>query len=161
LASFKLVAHAIHISSAREWPFVRVDCAALVGGTETLKVDVRVVSATNRNLEALMADGKFREDLYYRLNVFPIHMPALRDMLEPSESRKMALSFELVRLPGTHFLERPRHPRGSARRLDREPHRPPARERLSARDSLAEHHAQALNDPAASPDGDALTRGDP
>jgi two-component system, NtrC family, response regulator AtoC len=53
-----------------------------VGGTETIKVDVRVVSATNRNLEALIADGKFREDLYYRLNVFPIHLPALRERVE-------------------------------------------------------------------------------
>jgi Nif-specific regulatory protein len=53
-----------------------------VGGSETLKVDVRVVSATNRNLEALIADGKFREDLYYRLNVFPVHLPALRERVE-------------------------------------------------------------------------------
>jgi two-component system, NtrC family, response regulator AtoC len=53
-----------------------------VGGTETIKVDVRVVSATNRNLEELIRDGKFREDLYYRLNVFPIHMPALRERVE-------------------------------------------------------------------------------
>jgi two-component system, NtrC family, response regulator AtoC len=50
-----------------------------VGGTETLKVDVRVVSATNRNLEQMISEGKFREDLYYRLNVFPIHLPPLRD----------------------------------------------------------------------------------
>jgi len=53
-----------------------------VGGTETIKVDVRVVSATNRNLEEMIRDGKFREDLYYRLNVFPIHLPALRERVE-------------------------------------------------------------------------------
>jgi two-component system response regulator AtoC len=53
-----------------------------VGGTETVRVDVRVVSATHRNLEELIAQGKFREDLYYRLNVFPIQLPPLRDRLE-------------------------------------------------------------------------------
>jgi Nif-specific regulatory protein len=50
-----------------------------VGGVETVQVDVRVISATHRDLEALINDGKFREDLYYRLNVFPITMPPLRD----------------------------------------------------------------------------------
>ena len=50
-----------------------------VGGWETLKANVRVIAATHRNLEELMAQGVFREDLYYRLNVFPIYMPALRE----------------------------------------------------------------------------------
>ena len=50
-----------------------------VGGAETIKVDVRVITATNRDLEELMAQGKFRQDLYYRLNVFSIHVPPLRE----------------------------------------------------------------------------------
>ena len=50
-----------------------------VGGTETLKVDVRIVAATNTDLEVLIEQNKFREDLYYRLNVFLIFLPPLRD----------------------------------------------------------------------------------
>ena len=50
-----------------------------VGGNETLSVNVRVVAATSRNLEEGMEKGTFREDLYYRLNVFPIHLPPLRE----------------------------------------------------------------------------------
>jgi len=53
-----------------------------LGGEKTIKVDVRVVAATNRNLEELMMEGKFRQDLYYRLNVFPITSPPLRDRKE-------------------------------------------------------------------------------
>jgi Nif-specific regulatory protein len=53
-----------------------------VGGTQTIQVDVRVVTATHRELEALIADGRFREDLYYRLNVVPIYLPPLRDRKE-------------------------------------------------------------------------------
>ncbi len=50
-----------------------------VGGNETIKVDVRVIAATNANLEKLIEQGKFREDLYYRLNVFSIFLPPLRE----------------------------------------------------------------------------------
>ena len=50
-----------------------------VGGAETIRADVRLITATNRELEALMAESRFREDLYYRLNVFPIHVPPLRE----------------------------------------------------------------------------------
>ena len=50
-----------------------------VGGAATVKTNVRVMAATNRELEKLIEERKFREDLYYRLNVFPIHVPPLRD----------------------------------------------------------------------------------
>ncbi len=50
-----------------------------VGGTETIKANVRIIAATNKNLEKAIADGSFREDLYYRLNVFTIFVPPLRD----------------------------------------------------------------------------------
>ncbi len=60
----------------QEREFVRV------GGTKTIPCDVRIIAATNRNLKNMMADGLFREDLYYRLSVFPIRIPALRDRRE-------------------------------------------------------------------------------
>ncbi len=63
-----------------------------VGGQGTRKVDVRIVAATNRNLEDEVAAGRFREDLFYRLNVIPLHLPALRERGED------------VLLLTTHFL---------------------------------------------------------
>jgi DNA-binding NtrC family response regulator len=65
-----------------------------VGGNQTIKVDVRIIAATNRDLMQLVKEGKFREDLYYRLNVVSIEMPALRD--RPSD----------VPLLAAHFLTR-------------------------------------------------------
>jgi two-component system, NtrC family, nitrogen regulation response regulator NtrX len=53
-----------------------------LGGQAPIRVDVRVVSATNRDLEALIREGRFREDLFYRLNVLPIRMPSLRERVE-------------------------------------------------------------------------------
>ncbi len=53
-----------------------------VGGTKEIKVDVRLIAATNKNLEKSVAEGSFREDLYYRLDVIPIHLPALRERRE-------------------------------------------------------------------------------
>ncbi len=60
----------------QEQSFERIGC------NKTIKVNVRIIAATHHDLEALIKDGKFREDLYYRLNVFPIKMPALKDRSE-------------------------------------------------------------------------------
>jgi len=53
-----------------------------VGGSHTIKVDVRIIASTNKNLEKMVQDGTFREDLYYRLNVFTLHLPPLRERKE-------------------------------------------------------------------------------
>jgi two-component system response regulator AtoC len=62
-----------------------------VGGVETIKVDVRLISATHRDLEKLVAEGKFRQDLYYRLNVFSITLPPLRE--RPADIASLAEHF--------------------------------------------------------------------
>jgi two-component system NtrC family response regulator len=71
-----------------------------VGGTKTLKVDVRVLSASNRNLKEDVSSGLFREDLYYRLNVIHIDVPPLRERLED------------IRLLVNHFIEKYRKDEG-------------------------------------------------
>ena len=53
-----------------------------IGGSKTIKVDVRVIAATNRDLSLMVREGKFRNDLFYRLNVFPVTMPPLRERQE-------------------------------------------------------------------------------
>jgi sigma-54 specific flagellar transcriptional regulator A len=57
-------------------------CFERVGGIKTITTDVRIIAATHQNLEEMIADGEFRQDLYYRINVFPIEMPPLRDRCE-------------------------------------------------------------------------------
>ncbi len=65
-----------------------------VGGTKTMKTDVRVLATTNRDLRKAVANGEFREDLYYRLNVFPVHVPPLRERQED------------ILILADHFLQR-------------------------------------------------------
>src|SRR5205085_10620191 len=65
-----------------------------VGGSQPLAVDVRVVSATHADLSAAVRDGRFRADLFFRLNVYPIHVPPLRDRVDD------------VPLLAEHFLRR-------------------------------------------------------
>jgi len=69
-----------------------------VGGRDTIKVDVRIIAATNKNLEKEVADGRFRLDLYYRLNVFPVTLPPLRERKEDIP----ALAYHFM----NHFAEK-------------------------------------------------------
>jgi DNA-binding NtrC family response regulator len=80
-----------------------------VGGTQTLRADARVVAATNRDLEAGIRDSRFREDLYYRLNVVPVILPPLRERLDD------------IPALAVHFLGRfAREHGGPARRLSKD-----------------------------------------
>ena len=74
-----------------------------LGGKQTIKVDVRLIAATNRNLEEEVKAGRFRSDLYFRLNVFPINLPPLRDRPEDIE-------------PLTHFFVQ-KHSRNTGRKI--------------------------------------------
>lgn len=76
-----------------------------VGGNKTLKVNVRIIAATNRNLEQDVAEGIFREDLYYRLNVMPINIPPLRDRLEDIPELAEYLLANLSKQQGNRPLE--------------------------------------------------------
>jgi transcriptional regulator with GAF, ATPase, and Fis domain len=81
-----------------------------VGGSETIQIDIRVIAATHRNLERMLAQGNFREDLYFRLRVFPIAIPPLRQRHEDipalvqhfiqKKSREMKLSINPTLAPG-------------------------------------------------------------
>jgi transcriptional regulator with GAF, ATPase, and Fis domain len=85
-----------------------------VGGTETIPVDVRIISATHRNLEEMIRSGRFREDLWFRLNVFPIMIPPLRQRTEdiPAlashfiERKSKELKIRSLPVPDPGFIDR-------------------------------------------------------
>lgn len=72
-----------------------------VGGNETLSVDVRIVAATNQNIDAMIADGRFRRDLYYRLRGVTLHLPPLRDRLDDIPELAHYFLFRFNRQLGT------------------------------------------------------------
>jgi len=98
IADMSLVTQAKVLRVLQEMRFERV------GGEEPIEVDVRVIAATNRDIEGLVRERRFREDLYFRINVVPIRVPALRERLEDLP--------ELV----AYFLEKFRRPSESAPR---------------------------------------------
>lgn len=88
-----------------------------IGGTKTLEADIRVIAATHKNLEKLIETGEFREDLYYRLNVFPIEMPPLREraadipsLLDTLLARLKEQGFDSVRLQQSAYASLMAHP---------------------------------------------------
>ncbi|BCB04180.1 sigma-54-dependent Fis family transcriptional regulator [Bacillus sp. KH172YL63] len=72
-----------------------------VGGNERIKVDVRIIAATNRHLEEMVKEGQFREDLYYRLNVISLNIPPLRERVRDVEHLTQKLMIELNTMLGT------------------------------------------------------------
>ncbi len=98
-----------------------------VGGTKTIKVDVRIIAATNQDIERMIADNRFREDLYYRLNVFSIYLPPLRerkaDILLLADhfmlkyGRKQGKSIKRISTPAIDMLMRYHWP-GNVRELE-------------------------------------------
>jgi len=95
-----------------------------VGGREEIAIDTRIVAATNKDLVPLIAAGQFREDLYYRLNVVPIHMPALRERADDID----ALANHFLKLAAAEGLPRRQLSRDGSELLQRQPWRGNVRE---------------------------------
>ena len=119
-----------------------------VGGIKTIRVDVRLVAATNRDLKREIAAGTFREDLYYRLNVVPIALPALRERVTdiPLLSSHFVDKFNARLKKNVSGVEPDAMDRLDLLRLAGQ--HPRARERARAGDSVLRHAARAGHRPA-------------
>ncbi len=137
-----------------------------VGGNETVRTDVRLIAASHRDLKALSAEGKFRADLYYRLSVFTIHLPPLRDR---GEDLPMLVRHFLRRFGRELGARRPAHrPRGDgaapepllARQHPRAAERPQTSSSPGARLGPAPHlPRRPRRDSRARPEGGSRPRG--
>lgn len=87
-----------------------------VGGHESLRADVRLIAATHRDLHAMTRDGRFREDLWYRINVFPLRLPALRE--RPGDIPSMATHFALKAAERLGLTPQPPSPQDMTRLID-------------------------------------------
>lgn len=78
-----------------------------VGGTTTIETDVRIIAATNRNLKEMVKQGKFREDLYFRLDVFPINLPSLKERIEdlPLLIKELIIRLEQTKQNSVRFTQ--------------------------------------------------------
>jgi len=132
-----------------------------LGSSEVVAIDVRLIAATNRNLEEMVRDGDFREDLYYRLNVLPVHVPPLRERRDDIPRLVHRFLLDLAREPGgkrvrvsadgMEALMRHRWP-GNVRELHNEIRRAAL---LCDGVILEAHLSEAVRQPAAEPqDGD-------
>lgn len=79
-----------------------------LGSTKSIRADVRIVAATNQDLSTMVTDGRFRADLYYRLSVFPIALPSLRDRVDDIEPLANHFLRQFALRAGKHSLEMPR-----------------------------------------------------
>ena len=136
-----------------------------VGGREEIKVDVRIVAATNRDLEPMIAAGTFREDLYYRLNVVPITLPPLRERADDIP----ALARHFLQLAAAEGLPRHQLSDEAAALLSRQPWRGNVRELrnfiyrlslLAREDAIDAESVSTLLQQAARSEGEGGTAGD-
>jgi transcriptional regulator with GAF, ATPase, and Fis domain len=127
-----------------------------LGSSRTIKVDVRVVAATNRDLLRMVQEQRFRDDLYYRLNVFPIHLPALRERPEDIPAlvryfvdrfaRRMNRHIEVIPNEALEAMQRCAWP-GNVRELANTSHARPSRR--TSRSSTAESNRVGRRDLSA------------